>query len=473
MTFLTANRDRSNPRRATRRRFLQSALFAGGAGLSLSDVLALQAAGAKSGSRAVAKDTAVIQIWLGGGPSQFETFDPKPAAPAEFRGPYNAISTKLPGIAFCETMPLTAMAMKRAAVIRTLSHTTNGHFVGAHWCMSGYAGTTGRITHPCSGAIASRFRGPVRPGMPGYVLLTEDQTRNPEIGEVTSPAYLGVQHSPFTVFQDPFRWKYQPEKVNAAVSNLKLADDLTLDRVGDRRTLLKGLDRFSRWADAISTMKGIDEMNRQALDMVTGGAARRAFDLTRESQQTRDRYGRNRWGQMGLLARRLVEAGVTFVTFNTAPDSLSWDWHRNIVDDKRPADGSDGPSRGMNITGPPLDQMLSALIDDLYDRGLDKKVLLLVWGEFGRTPRVNKTGGRDHWGALQSVLLSGGGLKVGQVIGRSNPKGEVPIRRPVHPTDVLATLYRHLGIATDQHTVNNAGRPIPILSSGKPIDELL
>jgi hypothetical protein len=457
----------------SRRRFLQSTLVAGGAGLSLSDVLAMKERAAESGSRADVKDTAVIQIWLGGGPSQFETFDPKPSAPVEFRGPYQAISTNLPGIQFCEMMPKTAQAMHRAAVIRTVAHTTNGHFVGAHWCMSGYEGVTGRTTHPSSGAVASRFRGPARAGMPGYVLLTEEQTRNPEIGTVTSPAYLGVQHSPFTIFQDPFHWQYQPEKVRTAVSSLKLADDITLDRVADRRSLLKGLDRFARWADTARTMQGLDEMNRQALDMVTSGVARQAFDLTQERQATRERYGQNRWGQMGLLARRLVEAGVTFVTFNTAPDSLSWDWHRNIVDDKRPDDGSDGPSRGMNITGPRLDQMLSALINDLYDRGLDKKVLLLVWGEFGRTPRVNKTGGRDHWGSLQSVLLAGGDLKVGQVIGRSTPKGEVPADRPVHPTDVLATLYRHLGIATDQHAVNNAGRPIPILSSGEPIDELI
>jgi len=474
MTFLATSSQSSNqqPDRQ-RRRFLQSTLLAGGAGLSLGDVLALKAAGADGGSSSARKDTAVIQIWLGGGPSQFETFDPKPNAPVEFRGPYNAISTQLPGIQFCETMPKTAQVMNRAAVIRTVAHTTNGHFVGAHWCMSGYEGVTGKTTHPSSGAVASRFRGPARPGMPSYVLLTEEQTRNPVIATVTSSAYLGVQHSPFTIFQDPFDWNHQPEKIRTAASSLKLADDLTLARVEDRRSLLKGLDRFSRRADAAGIMQGVDEMNRKALDMVTSGAARRAFDLTQETQATRERYGGNRWGQMGLLARRLVEAGVTFVTFNTAPDSLCWDWHRNIVDDKRPADGSGGPSRGMKISGPRLDQMLSALINDLYDRGLDKKVLLVVWGEFGRTPRVNKTGGRDHWGSLQSVLLSGGGLKVGQVIGKSNSKGEVPSDRPVHPTDVLATLYRHLGIATDQNAVNNAGRPIPILSSGRPIDELI
>jgi len=184
-------------------------------------------------------------------------------------------------------------------------------------------------------------------------------------------------------------------------------------------------------------------------------------------------YGFHRWGQMGLLARRLVEAGVTFVTFNLAPDSLCWDWHRNIVNDHRPADGSDGPSRGMDISGPPLDQMLSALITDLYDRGLDIRVLLLVSGEFGRTPRVNKTGGRDHWGRLMSILMAGGGLKVGQVIGESTHKGEEPASRPVAPTDILATMYRHLGISTETQTITNAGRPVPLLPDGKPVQELI
>jgi len=174
-----------------------------------------------------------------------------------------------------------------------------------------------------------------------------------------------------------------------------------------------------------------------------------------------------------LLARRLVEAGVTFVTLNTAPDSLCWDWHLNIRNDDRPADGSQGPSRGMDISGPPMDQMVSALVSDLYERGLDRKVLLVVWGEFGRTPRVNATGGRDHWGSLMSILLAGGGLQVGQVIGSSTSKGEVPASRPISPTDVLATIYRHLGISPTDHTVTREGRPIPVLPDGEPIRELV
>jgi len=305
------------------------------------------------------------------------------------------------------------------------------------------------------------------------VLLSEDQTRNPEIGSVMSSSYLGSSHEPFTLMQDPFQGLYQPGRVSSATSSLKLADAVTVDRIADRRRLLKFLDQFARRADAASSNSGIDKFNQQALKMVTSGAARRAFDLSRESPATRKLYGPHRWGQMGLLARRLVEAGVTFVTFNLAPDSLCWDWHLNIVNDNRPADGSNGPSRGMDISGPPLDQMLAALITDLYERGLDRRVLLVVWGEFGRTPRINKTGGRDHWGSLMSILLAGGGIQVGQVIGESTLKGEVPKSRPVAPNDVLATMYRHLGISLDQHTVTNAGRPIPLLPTGQPIVELL
>ena len=312
-------------------------------------------------------------------PSQFETFDPKPAAPAEIRGPYASINTKLPGVRFCEKLPLTAQVADRAAIIRTVSHATNGHFVGCHWCSTGYPGLAGRTTHPSSGSIASNFRGSVRPGLPPYVLLSEEQTRNPVIATVMGPGYLGSGRGPFTILQDPFQLQYQPNRVLAATSNLKLADDVTLARVSDRRSLLAELDRFARSADAARTMAAIDHFNQHALDMVTSGTARRAFDLNQETPTTRDRYGRHHWGQMGLLARRLVEAGVTFVTMSTAPDSLCWDWHRNIVNDNRPADGSDGPSRGMDVSGPPLDQMLSALIADLYERGLDKRILLIVW----------------------------------------------------------------------------------------------
>lgn len=468
---------------ASRRRFLQDAgsVLAGGAGLSLADIVRLRAAEpleqGTSAQSPIPSDTAVIQVWLGGGPSQFETFDPKPLASEEIRGPYGSpIATKHPGILFCEKLPRTAQVVDRAAIIRSVTHSTNGHFVAAHWCSTGYMGENNAASRPSSGSIASKFRhkGAGQPaGMPPYVLVSEEQTRNLNIGAVMGAADLGAQHEPFTVLQDPFQNKFDDARLANATSSLQLADDITIRRMGDRKTLLGQVDRLSRRLDAAGRLEGVDEFNRAALDMVTSGAAKRAFDLSLESSATQKLYGNHRWGKMALLARRLVEAGVTFVTINTAPDSLCWDWHLNIVNDNRPADGSNGPSRGMDISGPPLDQMISALVTDIYQRGLDKKVLLVVWGEFGRTPRVNKTGGRDHWGALMSILIAGGGLKVDQVIGASNSNGEVPIDRPVAPTDVLATMYRHLGVDTAQHTLTRQGRPIPILPDGQPIRELI
>ena len=452
----------------TRRRFLQSTVSAGGLGLSLDGILQAQASDAS-----VDKDTAVIQVWLGGGPSQFETFDPKPEAPIEIRGPYGTIPTLHSGVKFCETMPLTSQVVDRAAIIRSISHGENGHFVAAHWLSTGYRGMNNQASHPSAGALVSKFLGPRSPGMPPYVLLSEEQTRNPNIGEVMGPGHLGSGHGAFTVFQDPYVSGYRHDMLQAATSNLKLADDVTIDRVGDRRSLLTSLDNLSRNIDASRTMRGIDRFGQVALDMVTNGKARKAFDLSDEPAHIHKLYGGHRWGQSALLARRLVEAGVSFVTINTAPDSLCWDWHLNIVNDNRPADGSLGPSRGMDLSGPPLDQMIAALVTDIYQRGLDKKVMLLVWGEFGRTPRINKTGGRDHWGPLMSILLAGGGMKVGQVIGQSNSRGETPVDRPIHPNDVLATVYRHLGIDPSLHTVTREGRPIPLLPNGEPISELI
>ena len=452
----------------TRRRFLQSTVSAGGLGLSLDGILQAQASDA-----GVDKDAAVIQVWLGGGPSQFETFDPKPEAPIEIRGPYGTIPTLHSGVKFCETMPLTSQVVDRAAIIRSISHGENGHFVAAHWLSTGYRGMNNQASHPSAGALVSKFLGPRSPGMPPYVLLSEEQTRNPNIGEVMGPGHLGSGHGAFTVFQDPYVSGYRHDMLQAATSNLKLADDVTIDRVGDRRSLLTSLDNLSRNIDASRTMRGIDRFRQVALDMVTNGKARKAFDLSDEPAHIHKLYGGHRWGQSALLARRLVEAGVSFVTINTAPDSLCWDWHLNIVNDNRPADGSLGPSRGMDLSGPPLDQMIAALVTDIYQRGLDKKVMLLVWGEFGRTPRINKTGGRDHWGPLMSILLAGGGMKVGQVIGQSNSRGETPVDRPIHPNDVLATVYRHLGIDPSSHTVTREGRPIPLLPNGEPISELI
>ena len=217
---------------------------------------------------------------------------------------------------------------------------------------------------------------------------------------------------------------------------------------------------------------GLDPFARLALELITSAKARRAFDLNDESATTRERYGTHRWGQMALLARRLVESGVTFVTLNTAPDCLRWDWHVSITRENREQPSPGGPNVGMEWSGPPLDRALSALITDLSEREPCRNVLLVVWGEFGRSPKINVTGGRDHWPRLGSVLLAGGGLKMGQVIGESSHDGGLPTDRPISPSDVLATLYKHLGIDPNQNAVNLQGRPIPLLPDGQVIDEL-
>lgn len=453
--------------RQSRRRWIQAALTAGGCGLSLADVARLRAASPAAVANA---DTSVIQIWLGGGPSQFETFDPKPDAPSEIRGPFQPIATTLPGVAICEKLPLTAQLLHRCALIRSFALPTDDHFIATHWCVSGYPGLNNQPSHPSNGAIAAHFRSARSSGIPAYALL-QDSGRNTEIERCMGTGHLNQAHAPFVVVQDWMRNEFQEDTLRRSTANLWLADDISLARMTDRRSFLGGIDSQRRQLDNVASRAAeFDEFERLAMEMVIGGEARAAFDLQAEPAATRERYGRHRWGQMTLLARRLVEAGTAFVTVNLAPDSLCWDWHRNIVEHHGAPD--DGTGRGMNVNGPPLDHLLHGLIHDLYERGLDQRVLVVVWGEFGRTPVINATGGRDHWGKLASMLLIGGGLRMGQVIGASNPRGEHPTDRPVGPTDVLATIYQHLGIDPAAVTRDASGRPIHVLPDGQFISEL-
>lgn len=454
----------------SRRRFMTGVLGAGGAGLALGDILRLRALAAEQGRNA--PDTAVIQIWLGGGPSQFETFDPKPDAPVEIRGPYKAIQTSLPGAMVCEMMPLTAGVLDKTAIIRSFTHPYDDHFGVTRWCLAGHKEPDGRAGTPSLGAVASRFRGPRQAGMPAYVLLCDESVNHFELFNALGPGYLGVSHAPFTVLQDGYEPSFQHDRLRTATANLALANDVTLDRVNDRKSLLASLDRLPRQLDASRARDGLDPFAELALEMITSAKARRAFDLNEESPATRERYGAHRWGQMALMARRLVEAGVTFVTLDTAPDCLLWDWHVSLTRENRTVFGNQGGLNGMDVNGPPLDQALSALIADLSERDGCRNVLLIVWGEFGRSPRVNVVGGRDHWPPLGSVLLAGQGVKTGQIIGASDAQGGTPAHRPVGPGDLVATLYRHLGIDPTQSTVNLQGRPIQLLSDGKPVEEL-
>ncbi|MBI3463119.1 MAG: DUF1501 domain-containing protein [Planctomycetes bacterium] len=431
----------------SRRAFLETTVTAGTAALALPQILAAQEHAPRASDPA--KDTAVIQVWLGGGPTHIETYDPKPDAPAEYRGPFKTISTNLPGVQFCEVLPRHARIMDRVAIIRSVWHNSGDHDAGMYFCTTGKPAKN----HPATGSITAKVRGPNQPGLPPYVHLGFHQTDNLVFVPNFKATYLGGGYDPFYLTDDPADAKFK-------VPNLQLADGVTIDRLGDRKTLLAGFDRFRRQWDASGKMNALEHFNRAAFDMVTGPRAREAFGLFKEDQKTRERYGMHRWGQSCLLARRLVEGGVTFVTVNFDPHSYSFDMHGNV-------------KGGMESAGPRMDSAIPALVEDLYQRGLAKKVLLIAWGEFGRTPKVNGSGGRDHWGEVMSVLLAGGGLKVGQVIGSSTAKGEVPKDRPLKPYDVLATMYRHLGIDPYMAFPDHAGRPVPLLYEGEVIRELV
>jgi uncharacterized protein (DUF1501 family) len=426
-------------------------------GLTMGNLLRLQAAAAEQGNPV--SDTAVIQIWCSGGPTQFETYDPKPEAPAEYAGPFKAISTNVAGIRVSELLPYHAKVADRFALFRSLAHDDSGHGSATKNVLTGYKhppGTNeGTILYPNVGAIVSKSREEEQRQLPSYVCVPKVGIRDGGYDH-SGAAYLGPAYNPYGV--DP---KEGP-------AGLELPVELDPRRLQNRRKLLATFDTLRREVDESGMMQGMDSFTRQAFEMLTGKAARDAMDLNLEPQKTRDLYGKvaagrkgeEDWGVRCLIARRLVEAGVSFVTvvFN------GWDDHGAV---------------GQNMTdrGPAFDRAVSALIEDVYARVLDRKVAVVVWGEFGRTPRMNKNRnggpGRDHWSSSMSALVSGGGMKVGQVIGSTDDRGERPKDRPLHPNDVWATLYRHLGIDSTRAFPNNAGRPIPILSHGEAIEELL
>jgi len=431
------------------RRTFFKAGFLGLAGLSLPDFLRLRARAADAG--ATKKDTAVIMFWLDGGPTHMDTYDLKPNAPAEYRGSFQPIKTKAPGVEICELLTEHAKVMDRLSIIRSMHHNNGDHFAAAHWMLTGYHGSTAADLppkYPGVGAVAAKLRGPNQPGVPAFVGVPNIHSVGLAPG-YHGAAYLGVGFNPLDGGGDPNAGNYQ-------VPNLQVISGVGLDRLEDRRSLLGGLDRVRREVDRSGLMAGMDQFNRQAFDMVTGEAARRAFDINREDPRIRDRYGRHTWGQSALLARRLVEAGVTFVTITAS----GWDDHGQVAN-------------AMKAKLPPLDRAIGSLVEDLTLRGLIDQVAVVVMGEFGRTPRINPGAGRDHWGEVMSVLIGGGGLKGGQIIGSSNSKGEVPKDRPLRPSDVLQTLYAVLGLDPTIHFNNPAGRPIPILNDGSVISELV
>jgi hypothetical protein len=425
-----------------RRSFLKVGSLAIG-GLTLPGLLRLRAADPASSSL---PRKSVILIWQAGGPSHLDMYDLKPNAPAEVRGEFKPIATNLPGIQIGEHLPRQARIMDKLAILRSACHTNAGHGMGAQWMLTGYQPTieVNDNIYPACGSVVAKMRGPNEPGLPAYVNLP----RNLNLGKA---AYLGASYNPFAPDNDPNSPGFQ-------VRNLKLPGRINADRLGRRRELLRDLDQIRRDIDTRGDIAGLDTFYRDALEMITDTKAQRAFDVQREPDKLRESYGRHDLGQCCLLARRLVEAGVTFVTIQAGG---GWDTH------------ADNFKQLKTQLLPKYDQAVAALVSDLYYRGLQNDVLVMALGEFGRTPRINGGAGRDHWPGAMSILYAGGGLKMGQAIGTTNALAEHPTSKPATPGCVLSTMYHVLGI--DHHHVfyDQAQRPLPILNEGQPIKELI
>jgi hypothetical protein len=426
----------------SRRNFLE--LGAAALGLGLADLLRLRAESAKPARGRSNK--ALIVFWTHGGLSQQDTWDMKPDAPAEFRGPYRPIATSAPGIRITERFPRQARVMKRLSIVRSVNHQNAIHAPSAHWMQTGAFGPTlarNAPQKPSFGSVIARARGANRPLMPPYVAIPQAEAFGYQ-----GAVYLGAAYNPFELGANP----------NAAdfrVPNLALPRELPLESVRTRAGLLREFDTLRRDVDRTGTLEGLNTFKAQALEMVTGDRVRAAFDIGKEDPRLRDRYGRHLYGQSALLARRLVEAGSTCVTVNTG----YWDHHDNI-------------EKGLEEHLPPLDAAIAALTEDLEDRGMLDDVVLYCAGEFGRTPLINGHAGRDHWANCFSVLIGGGGLKGGQVVGASEPRGGKVRERPVSPSDLLATLYQALDIPLDTHYEDASGRPVSIVGGGEPLREL-
>lgn len=429
-----------------RRSFLRVGALGLG-GLSLPALLRHRATAAEASEQARARsaEPAVIYIELAGGPTHIDTYDPKPEAAREIRGPFEAISTKLPGVQLGELMEKQAKIADRLAIIRSIHHNSSSHSTSAHLVQTGHYLQDRQNSNnemPCVGSVADRVLGAKTEGIPGYVSLQ----RTMRYGNA---AYLGKAHNPFSVRRDPNRGNFR-------VDNLELVRGLDADRVHDRRYLLNRFDESRRILDTDGVSEAVDQFTLDAFEIVTSGRAQDAFAVTKEPEEVRQRYGRSRTGQEFLLARRLIEAGVTFVSVRVG----GWDNHNRI-------------ERTMRASRPAYDQALAALVDDLVQRGMDRDVLVVAMGEFGRTPKMNRNAGRDHWGAAMSVLLAGGGLKMGQVIGSTTAKGERPSDVPYRPEQVLAMVYRHLGIDAGQTFIDFSGRPRHLLDDRQLIAELV
>ncbi len=459
-----------------RRAFLQAGL-AGFAALTLPGLLKLRsqcrAADALASSSTVTK--AVIMVWQPGGLSHLDSYDPKPDAGSEYSGPFKPISTRVPGLKFTELLPRQAAIADKLVVLRSMRQTAGGHPAGSMQLLSGDPDTRDKPKpkYPDWMTVSNYLlaqRGPRKNPLPAYVGI------NPPL-EYNGPAYLGDTYSPFVVSGNP-------NAPTFSVPNIGLTDADEVRRIGRRSTLRQKLDTLERSFDQARELAALDEFESQAMTLLTNPQTKIAFDLNREDSRTRDRYGRNTWGQQLLLARRLVEAGVDVLTTSLSGPLCgrvnNWDDHavnHNVFE-------------AMKFRSQAYDQAVSALIEDIYARGLDKRILVVVTGEFGRTPKISyaaSTGagdasapagttqpGRDHWPRGFSNIWAGGGITTGRFLGATDKRGEDAIDRVCGPGDFLATIYHHLGINYATTFIKDFdGRPTPIVDHGKAIPELI
>jgi hypothetical protein len=431
----------------TRREFLRVGTLSA-LGLTLSDALRLRAA-----TGATRRLPSCVLVWLDGGPSHLDTFDLKPDAPAEVRGPFRPIATRVGGIRICEEFPRLAQHTDKVSIIHSMTSDLGEHNFGRHYLLTGYRPSP-VLEYPSFGSVVAHCRAPgqARAGeavLPSYVAVP---TASREAGN----GYLPGSRRPFAVGGDPSRPDFR-------VRDLDSPAGLTPSRLDRRREFLGDLDRLSQNIEAAALRQERDAHFEQAYRLILSPAARSAFDLTRETQATRQRYGMSRVGQSCLLARRLIEAGSPFVTVT----DNGWDTHQQIARNLR--EGYVGGHAGKL---PRLDQALSALLADLADRRRLQDTLVVVMGEFGRTPKLNTTAGRDHWPRAFSVLLAGRGVRGGQLIGRSDARGEAPAERPVTPADLARTVYTLLGIDPDRELHTADGRPVAV-AQGQVIRECL
>jgi uncharacterized protein (DUF1501 family) len=463
----------SSSDRSTLSRRAFCAGLAGLGNLSLPELWRLRA---QAATHSVQPGTAVILVWLRGGCSHLDTYDPKPEAASDYRGPFGTIETRTPGLRLSELLPLQAAISDKFAVLRSMAHTGGGHPAGSLQLLSGDPDAQDKPApiYPDVMAVAHYLRSHGSRVLPNYIGVNPI-TRYDGF-QIAGPAYLGASYAPFAVSGDPSVLQFK-------VQNVGLDDPQQAGRLHQRTQLRQALDRLRRDVDQSGLMHAMDRFESQSLDLLTSPEAASAFDLNQESPAIRDRYGRHAWGQQCLMARRLVEAGVELIT-TTFDGPLcgrvaNWDDHavnHHVFD-------------ALQFRAPYFDQAVSALIEDIYARGLDKRVLVVVTGEFGRTPRISYVAssgggqasapagtvqpGRDHWPQANSMIWAGGGIRTGQLIGATDRHGEEVVQRRVGPQDFLATIYQHLGIDYQHATIpDRSGRPTPIVTHGQAIAEL-